>query len=63
MSELPVIDELKVAQREIEKLRQQVLVALNREARLEILAETFRDQRDAANAKLSDLEINNQETN
>lgn len=56
MSALPEIDELKAAQRELEKLRQQVLAATNRESRLEILAEALRDERDAAQARVAELE-------
>lgn len=56
MSELPVIDELKAAHREIGKLREQVVSATTRESQLEILAEALRDQRDEALAKVAELE-------
>lgn len=54
MSALPEIDELKAAHRELSKLREQVAAATNREARIEILAEALRDERDEALAKLAE---------
>jgi hypothetical protein len=54
MSALPEINELKAAHREIGKLREQVAAATNREARLEVLAEALRDERDEALAKLDE---------
>jgi hypothetical protein len=56
MSALPEIDEVKAAHRELGKLREQIAAATNREARLEILAEALRDERDAARARVSELE-------
>lgn len=55
MSTLPVIDELKVHRREIEKLRQQLLASFTRESHLEILAEALRDERDEALKQISEL--------
>jgi hypothetical protein len=55
MSALPEIDELKVAKRELDKLRQQVLTGNNREAHLEILAEALRDERDALANEIAEL--------
>lgn len=53
MSELPTIDSFKVATRELDKLRTQVAESTHREAQLEILAETLRDERDVAIAALA----------
>lgn len=55
MSELPVIDAHKVAQREVEKLRAQITEANYREAKLEVLAEALRDERDAARAEIAEF--------
>lgn len=59
MSELPTIDPLKVATREAEKLRTRITEASYRETQLEILAETLRDQRDAAIVELNELKAHN----
>jgi len=53
MSEIPAIDELKVAKREAEKLRRQVAEASFRETQLEVLAEALRDERDEARRALA----------
>lgn len=45
-SELPTIDPLKVAQKEIAKLEAEVRASRNRESQLETLAEALRDERD-----------------
>jgi len=55
MSELPQIDPVKAAHREISKLREEVEGYRTREAQLEILAEAIRDERDEARAGLEDL--------
>lgn len=54
MSELPQIDPLKVAQKDIAKLEAEVRASRNRESQLETLAEALRDQRDEALAKLEE---------
>lgn len=55
MSNLPTLDSLKVAQRHIEKLSTRVAESEYRETKLEILAETLRDERDAARAEVAVL--------
>jgi hypothetical protein len=55
MSELPQIDPLKVAQREVAKLSADLAEYRTRETQLEILAEALRDQRDEALAGLQEL--------
>lgn len=54
MSELPQIDPIKVAQKDIAKLEAEVRASRNRESQLEALAEALRDQRDEALSKLED---------
>lgn len=55
MSELPQIDPLKVAQREVYKLQNELQDYRKRETQLEILAEAIRDERDEARAQLEEL--------
>lgn len=55
MSDLPQIDPLKAAHREISKLREEIEGYRSREAQLEILAEAIRDERDEARQGLEDL--------
>lgn len=51
MSNLPTVDELKIAQRHNQKLSIQLSEAVFRETQLEVLAEAIRDERDAAVAE------------
>lgn len=55
MSELPQIDPLKVAQREVYKLQNELQEYRKRETQLEILAEAIRDERDEAREGLEKL--------
>jgi len=55
MSNLPAVDNLKVAQRSIQKLTTQISEGMHRESQLEILAEALRDERDAARSQVEQL--------
>lgn len=48
MPELPVLDSMKIANREIDRLRQNYLDSLHRESKLEVLAEALCEERDKA---------------
>lgn len=63
MSELPQIDPLKAATREIAKLATEVDGYRKRESQLEILAEAIRDQRDEALEALEELRSKLQQAN
>jgi hypothetical protein len=52
LSDLPQIDPLKVAQKDVTKLEAEVRASRNRESQLETLAEALRDERDEALKKL-----------
>jgi hypothetical protein len=56
MSNLPAVDNLKVAQRSIQKLTTQISEGMHRESQLEILAEALRDERDAARSQVEQLQ-------
>jgi chromosome segregation ATPase len=55
MSELPQIDPLKVAQKDVAKLETELRASRNRESQLEVLAEALRDQRDDYERRLTEL--------
>lgn len=55
MSELPQIDPLKVAQKDVAKLEAELRASRNRESQLETLAEALRDQRDEALQRVDEL--------
>lgn len=54
LSELPQIDPLKVAHKDIIKLEAEVKASRNRESQLETLAEALRDQRDEFEKQLAE---------
>lgn len=55
MSNLPKVDPLKASQRHNQKLSTELSESAFRETHLELLAESLRDERDAALAELATL--------
>jgi len=56
MSELPQIDSLKVAEKDIQKLESLLKQSRRNESTLETLAEALRDERDEVREKLAEAE-------